>query len=92
VVSSKHGGMAEFSLPAPWGAPTLELSCARCGRTTHHYGRCVTLMADDDSDRRGGQIDWFCIECGHKHEPARVQDQPPLTGDDDGLTELFDRH
>lgn len=30
VVSSKHGDMAEFSLPAPWGAPDSDLACDRC--------------------------------------------------------------
>ena len=91
MVRSKQDGMAEFSLPAPWGAPDSELACASCGRTTHHYGRSVTLMADDGSDRHSGQIDWFCIECGHKYEPPSVPNQPSLMSDD-GLTELFDRH
>jgi hypothetical protein len=45
----------------------------------------------DDSDRRSGQIDWFCIECGHKHEPG-APSRPSLTSDEDGLTEPFDRH
>jgi hypothetical protein len=83
--------MAEFSLPAPWGAPDAELPCAHCGRTTHHYGRSVALLVDDDSDRRSGRIDWFCIECGHKHEPG-APCRPSLMSDEDGLTELFDRH
>lgn len=91
MVSGKQGGMAEFSLPAPWGAPDSELACAHCDRTTHHFGRSVTLLADDDSDRRSGQIDWFCIECGHKHEQA-IPNRPSRISDDDDMTELFDRH
>jgi hypothetical protein len=59
---------------------------------THHYGRRVTLVADEESDRRSGQIEWFCSECGHRYEQAAVPDRPSRTSDDDGLTELFDRH
>jgi hypothetical protein len=58
---------------------------------THHYGRRVTVAADEESDRRSGQIEWFCSECGHRQQAA-VRDRPFRTGEDDGLTELFDRH
>jgi hypothetical protein len=82
--------MAEFSLPAPWGAPDSELACDRCGKPTHHYGRRVTVMADEESDRDTGQIDWFCVVCGHKYEQTGRSDRPLPINDD--MTELFDRH
>jgi hypothetical protein len=47
-------------------------------------------MADEDSDRGTGRIDWFCVECGHKHEHTGGSDRPLLIHDD--MTELFDRH
>jgi hypothetical protein len=77
--------MAEFTLPAPGDAPDSEPTCGRCG-VTHHYGRRVTLVVDEESDRRIGQIEWFCVECGHKHEQAGIPDRPSRTSDDDGLT------
>jgi hypothetical protein len=46
----------------------------------------VTLVVDEESDRRIGQIEWFCVECGHKHEQAGIPDRPSRTSDDDGLT------
>jgi hypothetical protein len=81
--------MAEFSLPAPWGAPESSLHCDHCGRETVHYQRRVTVLVDEESDRRAGRVAWFCVECGHKHvEPATPQG--PERPDD--ITELFDRH
>ena len=82
--------MSEFSLPAPWGAPESELACAHCGRTTTHYERRVTLVADEASDRRTGHVAWFCMECGHKHEAKAEPDRPSPPSDD--ITEMFDRH
>ena len=91
-MAAKPVGMAEFSLPAPWGAPDSEHACARCGRITHHYGRRVTLVADEESDRRSGRLEWFCSECGHRYQQDAIPDRPSRTGDHDGVTELFDRH
>jgi hypothetical protein len=82
--------MAEFSLPAPWGAAESQLDCARCGKVTNHYERRVTLMADEASDRRAGHVAWFCTECGSTHESRSEPDPPSQSGDD--FTELFDRH
>ena len=82
--------MAEFSLPAPWGAPESQLDCARCGRATNHYERRVTVMADESSDRRVGHLAWFCMECGHVHATVPATEQPHGPGDE--LTQLFDRH
>jgi hypothetical protein len=82
--------MAEFSLPAPWGAPEAELVCVPCGRTTAHYERRLTLMADEPSDRLAGQVAWFCVTCGHKHA-ARTDPEAPSTSEDDD-SQMFDRH
>lgn len=54
----------------------------------HHYGRRVMLVADEESDRRSGKIEWFCSECGHRYEQAAIPDRPSRIGDYAGLTEL----
>ena len=87
---AEDSDVAEFSLPAPWGASESELACARCGRTTSHYARRVTLMADEESDRRTGEVAWFCVVCGHKHEVRDELQRRSPPGDD--FTEMFDRH
>jgi hypothetical protein len=82
--------MSEFPLPAPWGASEAQLDCARCGKATNHYERRVTVMADEESDRRAGHVAWFCTECGTPQQ-ARPEPEPPSSSSD-GLDELFDRH
>jgi hypothetical protein len=82
--------MTLFPLPAPWGAPEAELACAQCKAPTQHFGRRVTIMDDEESDRQGGDVAWFCARCGHRHEAADQPDSRSASGDD--LNELFDRH
>ena len=82
--------MTLFPLPAPWGAPESELACAQCGVVTQHFGRRVTVMADEESDRQSGEVAWFCSRCGHRHEGGDQPDSQPSPGDD--INELFDRH
>jgi hypothetical protein len=81
--------MAHFALPSPWNAPESDRRCAACGRTTRHFGRRLTLVEDVESDRQGGEVAWFCMECGHKHAAPET-----ATGSSakDDLSELFDRH
>jgi hypothetical protein len=83
--------MTQFPLPAPWGAPEAELACTQCKALTRHFGRRVTSLADEESDRQSGELAWFCARCGHRHEPT---DQPESKSSppDDDFTELFDRH
>jgi hypothetical protein len=82
--------MTLFPLPAPWGAPEDELACAQCKALTQHFGRRVTSMADEESDRQSGELAWFCARCGHRHEAVDQPDSGTPAGDD--IDELFDRH
>ena len=65
-----NSAVVNLHLPAPWGAPERDLRCERCARTTRHYGRRVTAIAGDDSDRAAGEVVWFCTICGHRHDAA----------------------
>jgi len=82
--------MTQFPLPAPWGAPEAELACSQCKAPTQHFGRRLTTMADEESDRQSGELAWFCGQCGHRHEAIDQPDSQSPSGDD--ITELFDRH
>jgi hypothetical protein len=81
--------MAHFALPSPWNAPESDRHCGTCGHTTRHFGRRLTLVEDADSDRQGGEVAWFCTECGHKHAQPEPAAGPPA---DDDLSQMFDRH